>query len=103
MEPEEKEFIRQSADSCAELANVHKCEGARSALTQLKSLFQAVADCVLLLLVVPHAVENGKVFEELLVESRIEMDRHHASDPINTIHQMVELDSQTLLVTKTKK
>lgn len=58
---------------------------------------------MLLLLGVPHAVENGKVFEELLVESRIEVDRHHASDPINTIHQMVELDAQTLLVTKTKK
>lgn len=49
------------------------------------------------------AVENGKVFEELLVESRIEVDRHYASDPLNTVHQMVELDAQTLLVTKTKK
>lgn len=50
-----------------------------------------------------HRFENGKVFEELLVESRIEVDRYHASDPINTIHQMYELDAQTLLATKSKK
>ena len=49
------------------------------------------------------SVENGKTFEELVVESRIEVDRFHASDPLNTIHQMFELDSQTLLATKSKK
>ncbi|KAG1657675.1 hypothetical protein FOA52_013769 [Chlamydomonas sp. UWO 241] len=50
-----------------------------------------------------HRFENGKTFEELVVESRIEVDRHYASDPINTIHQMYELDAQTLLVSKAKK
>ena len=37
------------------------------------------------------------------MESRIEVDRYHASDPLNTIHQMYELDAQTLLATKSKK
>lgn len=50
-----------------------------------------------------HRFENGKTFEELFVEAKIEMDRHLASDPLNTIHQMFELDSQTLLATKSKK
>mmetsp|Transcript_33139 Transcript_33139/g.98606 ORF Transcript_33139/g.98606 Transcript_33139/m.98606 type:complete len:308 (-) Transcript_33139:727-1650(-) len=50
-----------------------------------------------------HRFENGKTFEELLVESRIETDRYYASDPINTIHQMYELDAQTLLVSKPRK
>ncbi|GAX74110.1 hypothetical protein CEUSTIGMA_g1559.t1 [Chlamydomonas eustigma] len=50
-----------------------------------------------------HRFENGKTFEELVVESRIEVDRYLASDPLNTIHQMFELDAQTLLATKSKK
>lgn len=50
-----------------------------------------------------HRFENGKTFEELLVESRIEVDRYYAADPLNTVHQMYDLDAQTLLVTKTKK
>ena len=51
----------------------------------------------------PTSVENGKTFEELVVESRIEVDRYYAKDPLNTIHQIFELDSQTLLATKSKK
>jgi carbonic anhydrase/acetyltransferase-like protein (isoleucine patch superfamily) len=50
-----------------------------------------------------HRFENGKTFEELFVEAKIEVDRHLASDPINTIHQMWDLDAQTLLATKSKK
>eukprot|EP00798_Chlamydomonas_sp_ICE-L_P021398 gene21398-28356_t len=50
-----------------------------------------------------HRFENGKTFEELYVESHIELERYLASDPINSVHQMWEFDKQTMLATRTKK
>lgn len=50
-----------------------------------------------------HRFENGKTFEELYVESRIELERYLASDPINSVHQMWEFDRQTMLATRPKK
>ncbi len=48
-------------------------------------------------------VENSKTFEELYVESRIEVERYLATDPINSVHQMWEFDRQTMLATRPKK
>eukprot|EP00195_Chlamydomonas_chlamydogama_P010266 CAMPEP_0202891236 /NCGR_PEP_ID=MMETSP1392-20130828/1347_1 /ASSEMBLY_ACC=CAM_ASM_000868 /TAXON_ID=225041 /ORGANISM="Chlamydomonas chlamydogama, Strain SAG 11-48b" /LENGTH=276 /DNA_ID=CAMNT_0049574929 /DNA_START=203 /DNA_END=1033 /DNA_ORIENTATION=+ len=50
-----------------------------------------------------HRFENGKTFEELYVESRIELERFLAADPINSVHQMWEFDRQTMLATRPKK
>lgn len=50
-----------------------------------------------------HRFENSKTFEELNVEAHIEVERYHASDPINSVHQMWEFDRQTMLATRPKK
>lgn len=50
-----------------------------------------------------HRFETGKTFEELYVESHIELERYLASDPINSVHQMWEFDRQTMLATRPKK
>ena len=102
LEPEEKEFIAKSASFYSELADVHRCECRPGHFRSVRTVHCSESppnhclSCV-------HAVENSKTFEELVVESRIEVDRYQASDPLNTIHQMYELDAQTLLATKSKK
>lgn len=106
LEPEETEFLAKSASNYAQLADVHRCEWhglEGNAVCRAQFDRSVAAMHVLNLFPCCAAVENGKTFEELAVESRIEVDRFHASDPLNTIHQMYELDAQTLLATKTKK
>jgi hypothetical protein len=49
------------------------------------------------------AVENGKCFEELSTEGRVELERAMASDPANSVHQMWVFDSQTMIAIKPKK
>lgn len=50
-----------------------------------------------------HQFENGKSFEELVTEGTIEVERHIASDPTNSVHQMWVFDSQTMIAIRPKK